>query len=126
MTSEPNAFCSVAEATALLPVKMVTVRRWIKSGVLPHVQPGGKGGRILIPIAGLDPQKLLKIHRAASKAETSLGTDSNSTINKSDHTNKPAPESGVSHQSVVSWEAKPALSGCQPKWLASFGQRERI
>jgi excisionase family DNA binding protein len=54
MSTEPAMFLSVAEAAMQLGVNAATVRRWIRSGRVAAIQPGGEQGVIRIPAAELD------------------------------------------------------------------------
>lgn len=42
-------FITPKELAKLGDVHLKTVRRWIKKGVIPYFQPGGKGCAVLIP-----------------------------------------------------------------------------
>lgn len=51
-------YLSPKEFARLSGLSEVTVRRYLKAGQLPHAQPGGERGRILIPrdaLTGLQP-----------------------------------------------------------------------
>ncbi|WP_020474589.1 helix-turn-helix domain-containing protein [Zavarzinella formosa] len=47
-------YCSPAEFAQLCGLSLVTIRRLMRSGRLPSVQPGGPRHRILIPCDALD------------------------------------------------------------------------
>jgi len=53
-TFDQCRFLSVEQVIAQSGLSASTVRRWIKRGVLPHAQPGGKRSRVLIPADALD------------------------------------------------------------------------
>ena len=52
--SPPGRWLSVSETAARLGVAAPTVRRWIKSGHLAAVQPGGEQGVFRVPLTELD------------------------------------------------------------------------
>jgi hypothetical protein len=45
---EPKNYCSPAEFSRRSGLSVATVRRYLRRGLLPHVQPGGRRHRILI------------------------------------------------------------------------------
>ncbi|QDT35995.1 Helix-turn-helix domain protein [Stratiformator vulcanicus] len=51
---QSSEFLSVAETAQHFRVSEKTVRRWIDKGRLFATQPGGPGGRLLIPRSELD------------------------------------------------------------------------
>jgi len=53
-TNTDRRYLSVAEVARCLGIHPQTVRRWIKSGVVSSMQPGGSRSRILIPVAAID------------------------------------------------------------------------
>lgn len=50
---EPTNYCSPKEFSRLSGLSIVTVRRYLRSGLLPFVQLGGRRHRILIPCDAL-------------------------------------------------------------------------
>lgn len=51
--SQPE-YLTVEEFAALTPVSAQTIRRYIKNGQLPYLQPAGRGGNIMIRRDALD------------------------------------------------------------------------
>lgn len=47
----------IKEAAKRLSVAESTIRRWVKDGILPHYQMGGRGGRIKFEEQELDEFK---------------------------------------------------------------------
>ena len=47
-------FLSVEDFVVQTGISDATVRRWLKRGKLPHVQPAGRHSRILIPADALE------------------------------------------------------------------------
>lgn len=88
-----QSFYSPQEFATLTGLSIATVHRYRKAGKLPFLQPGGPGGRILIPANALDQF----IH--AVKVEASPGAST-----------EPAPNTGS-----VSKVAP--RSGPTPRWL---------
>ncbi len=43
-----------SRAAEILDVSETTIRNWIRDGVLPGIQPHGRGTRLLIPVAALN------------------------------------------------------------------------
>ena len=51
---EPTGYVSVSDAAAHFGVSRQTVHNWLRAGKLGYSQPGGPGGRVLIPREELD------------------------------------------------------------------------
>ena len=95
-TGEPRRFFSIAEFAELSGLSISTVRRRLRDGSLPIVQPGGPRTRVLVPADVL---------KAPVKARANMGPmDEKST-------SIDATESAPRHQ-------KPIIPGPRPKWLA--------
>jgi excisionase family DNA binding protein len=54
---ELRQFCSVDEFARLTSLSTITVRRRLRDGSIPSVQPGGRGCRILIPVTALEQNR---------------------------------------------------------------------
>jgi|HubBroStandDraft_6_1064221.scaffolds.fasta_scaffold400408_2 excisionase family DNA binding protein len=46
---EPALVYDLDELSAVLKASKSTLRRWLRSGRLPFVQPGGPGTKVLVP-----------------------------------------------------------------------------
>jgi excisionase family DNA binding protein len=53
-STTPAVFLSPQEFADKIGVPLLTVRDWIEARRVPFAQPGGKGGRILIPVTLVD------------------------------------------------------------------------
>ena len=54
--SATAAFLTIEELSQHLPLSIKTIRRRIRDGSIPAIQPGGKGTKILIPLEWLNQQ----------------------------------------------------------------------
>ena len=99
LASPTAVFLSAHEFAARSGLSLSTIRRYLKNGRLPGVQPGGSRCRVLIPSDALDS---LCDPAGRSKTLTSKASDSNTV-------NNPTLPPSASLQS--------ALSGPVPRWL---------
>lgn len=51
---DPKKYVRPAEFSRLTGISVMTIRRCLRDGRLPFVQPGGRGHLILIPVDALD------------------------------------------------------------------------
>ncbi|MFP4105889.1 MAG: helix-turn-helix domain-containing protein [Phycisphaerae bacterium] len=98
-TEPVNSYMSPEEFAAHSGLSQATVRRRIRDGSLPHVQPGGKGCRILIPVNALE--RMLDQTRLVDPDGQIPGTE---TIKQT----QPSPE------------ATTRLSGAKPNWRGAW------
>lgn len=96
---QPRTYLSPLEFSQASGLSLATVHRYLRSNKLPHLQPGGRRGRILIPVDALE---------MASSAAPETPSDGPIT----------APEEPAHIQQP---ETPARLSGPRPRWTRQAG-----
>ena len=72
IATSQRRYISVEEMIIQSGLSASTIRRWIKRGVLPHLQPGGTHSRVLIPADALDQLKPVPVAVPTSTAQPTV------------------------------------------------------
>ncbi|WP_417390480.1 hypothetical protein [Gimesia sp.] len=67
--SKSSILLSIHELNAVVSLSITTIRRRIREGTIPAIQPGGKGTKLLIPVEWL--QKWSALSQASPEQTTS-------------------------------------------------------
>jgi len=101
-SGQAHRYLTFKEFVRRVPLSASTIRRWLKGRLIPSVQLGGKGHKVLIPESALD--MLCQVKAAESSEQAGIGQ----TV-----------ETAEATLSIEALAEKTKLSGPPPKWRAN-------